>query len=164
MKTGAGLSVAEFEKRASEGKIRHIGLEESLAMVADHIGWKLDRTESSIEPVVAEKVVRSTDILVPVGNVAGVRQCQKGISCEKALITMNLEISIGAPNPCDHIVIRGSPDIDMVITGGIQGDIATAAIAVNAIPRVMTAAPGLLNMAELPLVFARVGESSAVRN
>jgi hypothetical protein len=38
------------------------------------------------------------------------------------------------------------------IAGGLHGDIATAAIAVNAVPSVMRAVPGLASMAEVPLV------------
>jgi len=40
----------------------------------------------------------------------------------------------------------------MTIAGGVAGDMATAAIAVNAIPKVMAARPGLLTMHDLPLV------------
>jgi 4-hydroxy-tetrahydrodipicolinate reductase len=48
------------------------------------------------------------------------------------------------------VELRGDPDLKMVIPGGLHGDIATAAIVVNAIPRVLQAPPGLRVMADLP--------------
>jgi len=38
----------------------------------------------------------------------------------------------------------------MKISGGVPGDIATASIAVNSIPKVMEASPGLHTMLDLP--------------
>jgi 4-hydroxy-tetrahydrodipicolinate reductase len=43
----------------------------------------------------------------------------------------------------------GVPDLELEVPGGLHGDLATAAIAVNAIPRVLAAAPGLIVMADL---------------
>ena len=51
-------------------------------------------------------------------------------------------------------MIDGSPSIDMTIKGGIAGDIATAAISVNAIPKVMSARPGVLTMRDIPLLHS----------
>jgi hypothetical protein len=42
--------------------------------------------------------------------------------------------------------------VRMTIAGGLHGDIATAAIVVNAVPSVIRAAPGLASMADAPLV------------
>jgi 4-hydroxy-tetrahydrodipicolinate reductase len=39
----------------------------------------------------------------------------------------------------------------MKIAGGVHGDVATAAIVVNSIPRVLRAAPGLRTMRDLPI-------------
>ena len=39
----------------------------------------------------------------------------------------------------------------MKIAGGIHGDIATASIVVNSIPKVLKASPGLHTMRDLPL-------------
>ena len=59
---------------------------------------------------------------------------------------------VGAPDPQDTVDIEGDPPVHMRITGGLHGDVATAAIAVNAIPSVMRAAPGLASMRDVPLV------------
>ena len=73
-KVGAGLSVAEFEEKAKKREIRHVGLEESLTMVAHALGWQLDKVTETIEPVVAEKPVKSQFVEVKRGQVIYSRQ------------------------------------------------------------------------------------------
>lgn len=151
-KTGASLTVEEFREKARLGIIRHVGLLESMMMVADGLGWKLSEIKESIEPVVAEKPRRSKFFEVAKGRVAGVRQVVSGVVNGSEVITLELEISIGAQDPCDAVFIEAQPNIDMVIRGGVFGDTATAAIALNCIPRVLQAAPGLATMRDLALV------------
>ena len=43
----------------------------------------------------------------------------------------------------------------MRIAGGIHGDLATAAIVVNALPLLVAARPGLLTMMDMPVVSCR---------
>lgn len=45
--------------------------------------------------------------------------------------------------------------MDVVIKGGTHGDIATAAMLVNAVPRIVEAPPGLLTMKDIPIISAR---------
>ena len=49
------------------------------------------------------------------------------------------------------MLIDGSPRIYSKVHGGIHGDVATASMTVNAIPHVLTAAPGLRTMRDMPL-------------
>ena len=51
----------------------------------------------------------------------------------------------------DSIEIEGFPNIHQKIIGGINGDIGTAAIVANLIPKVVIAKPGLLAMKDLPI-------------
>jgi 2,4-diaminopentanoate dehydrogenase len=46
-------------------------------------------------------------------------------------------------------VIEGTPSIDSSIKGGVNGDVATCAILVNAIPAVVNARPGLRTMVDI---------------
>ena len=50
-----------------------------------------------------------------------------------------------------QVLIDGSPRLYSKVQGGIHGDIATASMTVNAIPHVLTAAPGLRTMRDMPL-------------
>jgi 4-hydroxy-tetrahydrodipicolinate reductase len=140
-KVGAGLSLDEFRRRANEGRIRHVGLEESLRLIAYGLGWQLDRVEETVEPALASAGVAS-----------GVHQVARGWIGGRDVLHLDLEMASGATDPRDEIVIEGKPPVSVVIRGGVQGDIATAAITVNAVPAVASARPGLLTMAELALV------------
>ena len=63
---------------------------------------------------------------------------------------------VGAQQPHDSVWVEGNPNVQMTIPGGLHGDVATAAIVVNSIPRVMEAAPGLLTPNDLPIPHWRV--------
>ena len=69
-----------------------------------------------------------------------------------ARITLEFRASIGEPEPADTVEIRGEPSFVSTIAGGVNGDVATCAITLNAIPAVLGAPPGLRTMAEVPLV------------
>ena len=67
------------------------------------------------------------------------------------VITLHMEAYLGAPESFDSVEIEGSPHIASKISGGIHGDIATASIVVNSIPKVLSAEPGLHTMRDLAL-------------
>lgn len=151
-KVGAGLSRDEFQQLVDAGKVRHVGLAESVRMVADSLGWPLDRSEEITEGVVAEEDVQTEYLLVKAGQVAGVHQIGRGFSGGREVISLDLKMYVGAKQPRDRIQIEGLPSIDLEIHGGTRGDPATAGIVVNAAPLVIAAAPGLATMASLPPV------------
>jgi 4-hydroxy-tetrahydrodipicolinate reductase len=150
-KIGAGLLTSEFEARAADGSVRHVGLAESIAMIADALGWKLDRVTEEITPKVAERDVSSAFMNVTAGAVAGLVQDGIGYRRGKPIITLHMEAYLGAPHSYDAIEISGSPPIKMRIEGGVHGDIATAAIVANSIPRILASPPGLRTMRDLAL-------------
>lgn len=151
-KIGAGRTLAEFERLVAEGALRHVGLPESAAMIAAGLGWELDEIVEEIEPVVAEREVRSQYIEVKPGQVAGVRQVAHASMAGHDVITLDFQAYLGAPDPRDEVRITGTPNMHVVIIGGTHGDIATAAIVVNSSRRVVEAPPGLMTMKDLPIV------------
>lgn len=153
-KIGAGRTVEEFKKLADAGTVRHVGLAESIAMIAAAMGWKLDSITEDIEPVIADKQVKSDFITVQAGEVAGVKQIGVGKSKGEELVRLEFEAYLGAPESYDTVYINGTPDMEVSIKGGTFGDIATAAIVINAIPRVLEASAGLMTMMDIPLVHA----------
>jgi 4-hydroxy-tetrahydrodipicolinate reductase len=160
-KIGAGLTVSEFGSRVAAGTIKHVGFQESIAMIASALGWKLDRIDETIEPKLTEKPVSSEFLKVEAGQVAGVNQTATGIVGGEPLIVLNLQAYLGCPDPREWIVIDGVPPIDLIIKNGVHGDIATASVVVNCIPRVLNAKPGLVTMKDLPVPagwFAEVGD------
>ena len=134
----------------AEGTIKHVGLPESVGLIALAMGWKVGEIQERISPVIAEKEAKSDYMTAPAGSVAGVRQLAKGILAGQELVVLDLRMYLGAENPHDSVLLDGIPPVDMVIRGGVQGDRATPAIVVNSILKVISLQPGLRTMLDLP--------------
>jgi len=152
VKTGAGLSPAEFRFRVTDGAVGHVGLRESLFMIAETMGWQLDEVKETTEPVLATHRFETGAFVVDKGRVAGVQQTAVGVMGGREVIKLDLQMAMGAEDPRDVIVIDGKPPVSLKISGGVQGDQATAAIMANLIPTLMRARPGLLTMRDVPLI------------
>lgn len=149
-KIGAGLNTEEFRQRVETKKIRHVGLTESMHMIAARLGWTLDRTEDIVEPVIAKKDVVGDDWKVKAGLATGVNQMGYGYVGDKRVITLEFRAAVGQDNPEERVHIEGSPTFDLTIPGGINGDAGTCSVITNAIPVVATASPGLHTMVDIP--------------
>ena len=150
-KIGAGLTREQFQKKVDDGSVRHVGLAESISMIAEAFGWKLDRITDDIQPRVAVETVASEFLAVDPGYVCGIIQDGIGYRNGDPVIRLHMEAYLGAPESYDAVEIDGSPRISQKISGGIHGDVATASIVVNSIPKVLNAAPGLHTMRSLAL-------------
>ncbi len=152
-KIGAAMTPEEFREKVAAGVIKHHGLPESVAMVADGLGFVLDDITETIEPVIAAELVKTEFLEVQPGQVAGVHQIARGIAGHAEKIHMELKMYVGAKQPADTIELAGEPNINLTIPGGTHGDIATAAVVVNAIPFLLAAPAGLRTSRDLPLGF-----------
>jgi 4-hydroxy-tetrahydrodipicolinate reductase len=150
-KVGAALSEEEFKARNERRKVGHVGLAESLVFLADGLGWAVDELKESIDPVIASKAIKTEFLTVSAGSVAGVRQFARGLRGGKEVLTLELQMYVGAPTPRDVIEIVGEPPLRLVIEGGVPGDVATPAILVNTLSRLMECRPGLHTMRTLGL-------------
>jgi 4-hydroxy-tetrahydrodipicolinate reductase len=150
-KIGAGLTREQFARRVEAGTVRHVGFTESIQMIADAMSWKLDRVTDEIEPKMADGDVASDLLSVRAGQVCGLVQRGTGYVNGEPRIRLRLEAYLGAPESYESVLVEGSPRIHSRIDGGVHGDIATASMAVNAIPAVMSASPGFRTMRDLRL-------------
>jgi 4-hydroxy-tetrahydrodipicolinate reductase len=139
-KVGAGMTKTEFEQGVAGGTLGHVGLQESVAMIADALGWQLDAITEEIEPVMDGAEVK------------GLHQIARLVQDGRPIITLDLTMAVGMANPRDSVVIEGDPPLSVTVAGGVHGDVATCAIAVNTIPRVLEAPPGLTTVYRLPVV------------
>jgi len=150
-KIGSGMTVKEFQNMMDAGRIGHVGLPESVAMVFHTLGKKLARYESAVEPVVADRRVKTDFFDVEPGRVKGLKQVARGYTDAGEFMTLTFIAALDMPNEADTIKITGKPNLEVTLKG-TNGDIGTVAIAVNAIRRVKEAPPGLVTMRDLPLV------------
>lgn len=155
-KIGAGLTVSEFNEKIEKGHITgHVGLAQSISMIADALAWKLDKIViDEVEPVITAKLVSSEAIKVERGKVAGLRQVAKGMKNGKEVITLDFRAYVGAEEEYDAIDIDGVPPIHERISPCVHGDHGTVAIIVNSIPKVINAPHRLVTMKDLPLPSA----------
>lgn len=151
IKVGAALTVEVFEEKKATGRFGHIGLVESVRLVASGLGWTLTRLDEELKPVVSDRKVVTPYLTVEKGQVAGIHHSASGYIGEEEVLSLNLKMYVGADDPRDAISVEGDPPIDLVIRGGIFGDTATVATLINGIPQVVIGAPGLVTVKDVSL-------------
>ncbi len=150
-KIGSGMTIEEFNAKMAEGRMGHVGLPESTAMLFDTLGKNLMRFENYVEPVVAEQPVRTEFFDVRPGQARGLHQTGRAYSEDGEFVSLTFRAALDEEPDGDTITITGRPDLTVTLHG-TNGDLATVAMAVNAIKRVKEAAPGLVTMRDLPIV------------
>ena len=153
---GVGTTPEEFEAGLKSGDIvGHIGFQESIKMIAKRLGWELDEIIETREPIISNVYRETQYVKVEAGNVAGCRHIAYGKKNGQTVITLEhpqqIHPHLEGVDTGDYIEIIGEPNVKMMIKPEIPGGKGTMACAVNMIPAVIKAAPGLTHMSELPI-------------
>jgi len=131
-------------------------------MMADALGWRLEKFEQQMAPIVTAVDRKSPYGFAKAGDVAGVDMTAQGYVDGKLAIDMRhpqqIEPKLGNVETGDYIQIQGHPRVSMAITPEVDGGIGTIAICVNMIPHVINAKPGLVTMLDLPVPRAIMGD------
>ncbi|MFJ7638325.1 hypothetical protein ACIQZM_12895 [Peribacillus sp. NPDC097206] len=150
-KVGIGMTKGEFEALAEQDKIGHVGLEESVRLIAYGLDWELTSINNTIEPTIATE-----DITVPLtslkkGAVSGLHQVSRALTSTGKEICLDLNMSVGI-NQEDEIIIEGNETQRLIIPNGVFGDTATASMVINTAKQIdAIRKPGLLTMADIGL-------------
>ena len=150
-KIGAALSHDEFQTKKENGSLRHVGLPESVDLIANAMGWDLDENRETLEPVLARDKITNGYKPIEIGNPAGVEQVGSGFVNGDEKIKLVFRAAVGEEKSYDRITIKGMPNITTEIDGGLNGDVATCAITVNAVKSVTASKPGLKTMLDVPV-------------
>jgi len=157
MKTqGVGSTPEEFRRGVTEGAITgHIGFVQSVRMIADALGWELDEVIETREPIVSKVARETPHVSVKPGMVAGCNHTVKGMRGGVPVILLEhpqqIHPRLAGVETGDYIDIQGSSStVKMRIEPEIPGGIGTVSMAVNMIPLVVEASPGLVTMLDLP--------------
>jgi 4-hydroxy-tetrahydrodipicolinate reductase len=154
-KIGTGLTLSEFRDKIDNKLITgHVGLLESIRMIANGLGWNLDEAvELPPEPVIADRDVQTGLGKVTPGNAIGLISIAYAKIEDKKVINLEFNANAGVTEEYDEIIIEGVPNIRERIIGGVHGDIGTVAVTINAIPRAIESKAGLILMKDLPPVI-----------
>jgi 4-hydroxy-tetrahydrodipicolinate reductase len=160
---GVGLTPEAFADGVAAGTVvGHMGFPESVAMIAATLGWEIDEVEQTREPIIAGTQRVTPFVTVEPGMVAGCRHIAVGRRDGRALVTLvhpqQVCPEVEGLATGDTIEIDGTPAVRLSGSPEIPGGIATAALAVNVIPHVLLAPPGLTSMAGLPVPAAILGD------
>lgn len=147
-KIGSGLPPEEFRKLFREGKMGHVGLVESIALVAHCLNWKIGKIKETCEPVIADHNIKTEFLEVKKGLTCGIHHRAEANDGKKKLV-LDLKMYLDAKDPRDAVKVIGDPPINSIIHGGVHGDRATVAALVNAVPNVLRAPFGMLLMTDI---------------
>ncbi|MFT5288296.1 MAG: hypothetical protein ACI8PQ_001644 [Planctomycetota bacterium] len=161
-KIGVTMEPGALKTAVEAGQMGHVGLGESLHLLAHHVGLEISRWDETAEPLVAEEELDCGLGTIAVGQCRGLRQVASAYVPEREnpAVELVFHAAVGEAHPVDRVVIHGEPDLRLEIPGGLHGDVATSAILLNTLPTLLDAEPRLHTMASLPLRgCARVRET-----
>jgi len=167
---GFGRPPAAFdERRLSHGRV---SFGPSLRLLADALGVPLDDVEASGEVATATRTVEIAAGKLEAGAVAAQRLTVAGMRDGKALLrfratwycTAELEPAFDARPTGWHVTVEGDAPLDVALPFPVpierMGEMSpgyTAHRAVNAVPVVCGASPGIRTTVDLPQIVAALG-------
>ncbi|OOG26433.1 dihydrodipicolinate reductase [Thioalkalivibrio denitrificans] len=159
---GVGLSPEAFREGVADGSVvGHVGFPESIHLIADAVGWEVERIEERREPIIARVRRETPRITVEPGQAAGCLHTAVAYRDGEAVINLihpqQVLPSAEGIETGDSIEIRGTPDVRLSGSPEIPGGTGTMALAVNTIPVILTAPPGLHTLTDLPAPAAMLG-------
>ncbi|MCC2865759.1 2,4-diaminopentanoate dehydrogenase [Ihubacter massiliensis] len=160
---GIGITKEEFLDGVKTGKLSgHVGFHESIHMIADAIGWDVEKVTQSMDPIMTDVDRKSPYGFAKAGNVAGCAMKGQGYVDGELKIEMDhpqqIEPEQVGVQTGDYVIIKGTPNINMVNSPEVPGGIGTIAMCVNMIPHIINARPGLHTMIDLPVPRVIMGD------
>jgi 2,4-diaminopentanoate dehydrogenase len=165
---GVGLTPEAFRAGVTDGSIvGHVGFPESIHMISEAIGLDVDRVEQSREPIITTVRRETPHVTVEPGMVAGCAHVGVGYHGEREVVRLvhpqQIHPQLEGQETGDYVHVYGVPEVHMAIKPEIAGGQATMGVAVNMIPHVVAATPGLKRMIDLPAPAALMGASAYAR-
>jgi 4-hydroxy-tetrahydrodipicolinate reductase len=148
-KIGSGMDPDEMRRLFKAGKAGHAGFLESLHLIGHCMGWEFTATSEIFHPMIASYDIQTPHFHVKAGQCCGIHQIVEGKVGNQQKVLMDLKMYLDAQDPHDSVKIYGDPFLDVRVQNGTAGDHATVAALVNAAPRLLKSAPGLLLMTDI---------------
>ncbi|TEB18037.1 hypothetical protein Psfp_00161 [Pelotomaculum sp. FP] len=149
-----GYTVDEFnEMLAKEQDLRAMAYTEVLYCMAHEMRLKVIKENASRKPIFAKQDVYlgCIDTHVKKGGIIGMNDCVELQTEEGILLTgdWRAKVKESGEDAINKWVVEGEPVLDIVTTD-MHGECTTSIGAVNRIPDVINAEPGLLTVADMP--------------
>jgi 4-hydroxy-tetrahydrodipicolinate reductase len=165
---GVGVTPEAFRAGVADGSIvGHVGFPESIHMISEAIGLGVDRVQESREPIISTVRRETPHVTVEPGMVAGCAHIGVGYRGETEVVRLvhpqQIHPQLEDQDTGDYIHVHGVPEVHTAIKPEIAGGLSTIGIAVNMIPHVVAASPGLKRMIDLPAPAALMGQSAYAR-
>lgn len=156
---GYGLTPEDFRAKIASGRIvGHMGMPDSIALVAERLGLTIDRIEESWDIETAGYPVDSgTDALgiLPPGRVIGITQHGSGFDGATERVRMDLAMYYRPDKfgltESDDIVIEGSHRVHCALTPAAVSIQGAALHIANTTHDVVRAPPGLVNVMDFAM-------------
>jgi 4-hydroxy-tetrahydrodipicolinate reductase len=160
---GVGLTPEAFREGVeAETVLGHVGFPASIGMIAAALGVDIDRVVETREPIVSRVRRETPSVTVEPGQVAGCLHTAVARRAGRPFVTLihpqQVHPELEGVETGDTIAIAGTPSLRLAGSPEIPGGVATAALAVNMLPRLLAAPPGLHSMADLPVPAALLGD------
>jgi len=154
---GIGRSETAFAEGVDRGDILgHAGFPQSMSVVAQAMGLKIERIEKIISPIITDKVVDLEHrIIVQPGESAGVNQTYTAFVEEKPWFTSHffghIDLINSGKAAIDEIKLYNDGVIFQTtqLKPGIGSQIGSQNMVANSIQRIITAPPGWVTVAQM---------------
>ena len=160
---GIGIPVEEFhERKANHTMSGHVGFAESVGMMAEGMGLEVSEFAQDMNPIVTDVDRKSPYGFAAAGTCAGVAMTAEAKLSNGIPVHMDhpqqIEPEQVGVNTGDYVIIKGTPNVNLLNSPEIEGGLGTIAMCVNMIPHVINADPGLHTMITLPIPRAIMGD------
>ena len=160
---GIGISVEEFkERKANNTMSGHVGFAESVGMIAEGLGLKVAEFSQDMNPITTDVDRKSPYGFAAAGSCAGVAMTAEAVLDNGMKVHMDhpqqIEPEQVGINTGDYVIIKGTPNVNLVNSPEIEGGLGTIAMCANMIPQVINAEPGLVTMIDLPIPRCLMGD------
>jgi 4-hydroxy-tetrahydrodipicolinate reductase len=155
-KVGATMTPEHFRDLANQKKIGHMGIGESVAMIARGLGREAKPRDVKItlDPVIADRELDSALGKISPGMVCGMRNTASWAGKDLS-IELDLTMAVGTPDAQDRVELSGPVPLTLIIPGSTPGDTATVAAMINCARLLPNVTPGLKTMLDIPPATAR---------
>ena len=161
---GIDLTPEAFSAGIGDGSVvGHAGFPESLRILAEAMGRRLERIEVISEPILAISPLRLPDgAVVATGRTAGADQRATGWFDGQPWLEISMTLHVDPASagltPTDRVELEGRHHLRVEVDPGCRALLSTAAMIVNSIPRAIAAPAGVHGPGDLPVVAPWLGD------